>query len=150
MLPPYTELVRFDAGPRLRGDELRAAARELLRGHLARRPATNPFERFGAQLAADLPELLAGDAARYHDYAFATVRMSAPAFEITASHVDWLLGDDGRGRVGGADPDRRGLEGAVASARPPAGVRPAAAGRHGGGGLGRGDDRARSDASAER
>lgn len=95
VLPPYTELVRFDDGPRLRGDELRAAARELLRGHLAHRPETNPFERFGAQLAATLPDLLAGDAATYHDYAFATVRMYGSAFEITASHVDWLLGDEG-------------------------------------------------------
>jgi hypothetical protein len=95
VLPPYTELVRFDDGPRLRGDDLRAAARELLRGHLARRPQTNPFERFGAQLAATLPDLLAGDAATYHDYAFATVRMYGSAFEITASHVDWLLGDEG-------------------------------------------------------
>ena len=38
VLPPYTELVRFDAGPRLRGEELRQAARALLRGHLAHRP----------------------------------------------------------------------------------------------------------------
>jgi len=95
VLPPYTELVRFDDGPRLRGEELREAARELLRGHLDRRPETNPFERFGAQLVADLPDLLAGDAQRYHDYAFATVRMYGSAFEITASHVDWLLGADG-------------------------------------------------------
>jgi Domain of unknown function (DUF1839) len=95
VLPPYTELVRFDDGPRLRGDELRAAARDLLAVHLARRPQTNPFERFGAQLAATLPDLLAGDAATYHDYAFATVRMYGSAFEITAAHVDWLLGDEG-------------------------------------------------------
>ncbi len=64
-------------------------------GHLRRRPATNPFARFGEQLAHDLPDLLAGDAAGYHDYAFATVRMFGSAFEITASHVDWLLGADG-------------------------------------------------------
>lgn len=95
VLPPYTELVRFDDGSRLRGDELRDAARELLRVHLARRPDTNPFERFGAQLAATLPDLLAGDGAAYHDYAFATVRMYGSAFEITASHVDWLLGVEG-------------------------------------------------------
>jgi hypothetical protein len=95
VLPPYTELVRFDAGPRLKGDELRDAARELLRGHLERLPQTNPFERFGDQLATDLPELLEGDVQNYHDYAFATVRMFGSAFEITASHVDWLLGPDG-------------------------------------------------------
>lgn len=95
VLPPYTELVRFDAGRRLQGEELRAAARLLLRGHLDRRPATNPFGRFAAQLANDLPLLLEGDAAAYHDYAFATVRMFGSAFEITASHVDWLLGAEG-------------------------------------------------------
>lgn len=95
VLPPYTELVRFDAGPRLRGDELREAARGLLRHHLEHRPATNPFARFGAQLERDLPRLLAGDAADYHAYAFATVRMAGSAFEVAQSHVEWLLGDAG-------------------------------------------------------
>jgi hypothetical protein len=95
VLPPYTELVRFDAGQRLQGDQLRPASRRLLRHHLGRRPQTNPFGRFAAQLEADLPELLEGDAAEYHDYAFATVRMFGSAFEITASHVDWLFGAEG-------------------------------------------------------
>ncbi len=95
VLPPYTELLRLDAGPMLAGEELRTAARETLVRHLARRPADNPFERFGAGLAAELPNLLAGDAQRYHDYAFATVRMAGSAFEVGASHVEWVLGDDG-------------------------------------------------------
>jgi hypothetical protein len=95
ILPPYAELVRFDAGPRLEGDALRAAALTLLREHLARRPATNPFQRWGERLAADLPELLEGDSANYHAYAFATVRMFGSAFEVAASHVDWLLGERG-------------------------------------------------------
>jgi hypothetical protein len=94
VLPPYAELVRFDAGAPLAGDELRDAARELLRGHLARRPATNPFARFGEALDADLPRLLEGDAAHYHAYAFATVRMAGSAFELAAAHVSWLLGED--------------------------------------------------------
>lgn len=95
VLPPYTELVRFDAGPRLAGEELRTAAAGLLRRHLGRRPATNPFERFGRRLVEDLPGLLAGDAEHYHAYAFATVRMAGSAFEICASHVQWLLGPAG-------------------------------------------------------
>ncbi|HEY5261707.1 MAG TPA: DUF1839 family protein [Solirubrobacteraceae bacterium] len=95
VLPPYTELVRLDAGPNLQGDTLREAARELLVAHIAQRPQQNPFTRFGAQLEADLPRLLAGDHAGYHDYAFATVRMVGSAFEVGASHVAWLLGDDG-------------------------------------------------------
>jgi hypothetical protein len=97
VLPPYTELARLDAGPSLRGEELRSLARELLVENLRRRPASNPFARFGAQLALDLPRLLAGDVAAYHDYAFATVRMVGSAFEVGASHVEWVLGEDGAG-----------------------------------------------------
>jgi Domain of unknown function (DUF1839) len=95
VLPPYAELLRFDAAPRLAGEELRERAVELLRGHLDRRPSSNPFERFAEALGRDLPELLDGDLTAYHDYAFATVRMFGSAFEITASHADWLLGADG-------------------------------------------------------
>jgi len=100
VLPPYTELLRLDAGPRLEGQELRAAAREMLGAQVARRPSDNPFERFGAGLAAELPNLLAGDAQRYHDYAFATVRMVGSAFEVGASHVEWVLGDAGAPAAG--------------------------------------------------
>jgi hypothetical protein len=91
LLPPYTELVRFDAGARLAGEELREASRASLRGHLAHRPATDPFERFAAQLERELPSLLEGDSERYHAYAFATVRMVGAAFELAAAQVDWLL-----------------------------------------------------------
>jgi hypothetical protein len=101
VLPPYTELLRLDAGPRLEGEELRAAARAMLVAQVARRPADDPFGRFGASLALELPNLLAGDAQRYHDYAFATVRMVGSAFEIGADHVEWALGD-----AGGASAER--------------------------------------------
>jgi hypothetical protein len=103
VLPPYTELVRFDAGPRLAGEELRSAARGLLLGHLARRPATNPFRRFEERLAEDMPALLAGDVAAYHAYAFATVRMAGAGFELCAAHVDWLLGAPGGRAVAALD-----------------------------------------------
>jgi hypothetical protein len=94
VLPPYVELVRFDAGPRLAGDELREAARDVLREHVARLPKSNPFESFGAQLLEALPGLLEGNASDYHAYAFATVRMVGSAFEIAASHLEWLLGNE--------------------------------------------------------
>lgn len=100
VLPPYTELLRLDAGPRLVGDELRARARELLAADAGRRPADNPFGRFGAQLATELPNLLEGDSQRYHDYAFATVRMVGSAFEVGASHVEWALGENGAAAAG--------------------------------------------------
>lgn len=95
VLPPYLELIRFDAGPSLRGDDLRETARGLLRGHLDRVVTGNPFDRFGARLGTDLPGLLAGDADQYHAYTFATFRMAGAGFELLASHVDWLLGTDG-------------------------------------------------------
>lgn len=94
VLPPYTELVRFDSGPRLEGDALRTASLETLRRHLARRPADNPVERFGAALGRELPNLLKGDLADYHAYAFATVRLAGSGFEALGSYVDWLFGSD--------------------------------------------------------
>ncbi len=105
MLPPYAELVRFDAGPRLEDEALRAAARGLLAHHLARRPPGNPFDAFAARLTGDLPGLLDGDAAGFHAYAFPTVRMAGSSFELLADHARWLLGGDadavvpGLGRV---------------------------------------------------
>ena len=117
VLPPYTELVRLDAGPSLTGDALRAAARELLAENLARRPRPNPFERFGAQLTDDLPRLLEGDHAAYHDYAFATVRMVGSAFEVGGSHIDWLLGEAGAPAATAMATDRRRLQDPLVQAR---------------------------------
>jgi uncharacterized protein DUF1839 len=94
VLPPYTELVRFDAGPRLAGAELREASRATLVRHLRARPAENPFRGFGRALADDLPALLAADLPAYHDYAFATVRMAGAGFEILGDYAAWLLGGD--------------------------------------------------------
>jgi len=94
-LPPYVELVRFGAAPALAGDDLRVAARGLLASYLARRPADNPFQRFLGALEADLPRLLEGEEADYHAYAFHNPRMAGSAFELLASHVRWLLGEEG-------------------------------------------------------
>lgn len=95
VMDPFIELVRFDAGPLLRGEELRAAARDLLGYHYDRRPSRNPFRAWGESLAADLPRLLEGDAQDYHEYAFVTARMVGSAFELCAAHVDWTLGLEG-------------------------------------------------------
>lgn len=95
VLPPYVDLIRLDAGPPLSGRQLREVARELLAGHLRARPANNPFLRFRDRLEADLPGLLAGQPADFHAYAFANPRMAGASFELLASHVRWLLGDEG-------------------------------------------------------
>lgn len=93
VLPPYTDLVRFDAGPV--PDDPHALARDLLAAALTRRPVSNPFVAFGKQLAEDLPVLLAGDRTVFDTYAFANPRMAGAAFELLASHVRWLFGADG-------------------------------------------------------
>jgi hypothetical protein len=98
-LPPYAELVRFDDGARLGGEALRDASRRLLATHVRRRPQTNPFERFAAALEVNLPRLLEQSHEDYHAYAFATVRMAGSAFELCASHLDWLFGGDARAAV---------------------------------------------------
>jgi hypothetical protein len=94
ILPPYTELVRFDAGPRLAGAELREASLRSLRRHLKYRPRSDPFARFGEQLAAELPALLEAGPEAYHAYAFATVRMVGAAYELAATAAEWLFADD--------------------------------------------------------
>ena len=90
VLPPYVELVRFDAGPRLGDSQLRCAARELVGRHLSRRPKHNPWLAFGERLSRDLPALLAGTEEDYHAYAFATVRQCGAAFELAKSFVEWI------------------------------------------------------------
>jgi Domain of unknown function (DUF1839) len=92
-LPPYAEIVRFDVTSALRGAELRQCAESLLVEHFAHLPKTNPFQRFTSSLTAELPRLLAGDHAGYHSYAFATVRMAGSSFEVCASFLGWLYGD---------------------------------------------------------
>jgi hypothetical protein len=95
VMDPFVEVVRFDAGPRLMGEELRERARDLLGHHYSRRPTRNPFLAWGESLRADLPRLLAGEPEDYHAYAFVTVRMVGSAFELLADHVEWVLGPEG-------------------------------------------------------
>ena len=92
VLPPYTEIVRFDAAAPPEKDELRENARETLRRSLARRPERNPWLAFGERLSKDLPGLLAESEAGYHAFAFATLRQCGAAFELCCSFLDWLGG----------------------------------------------------------
>jgi hypothetical protein len=89
VLPPYVDLVRFDAGRRLSGDELRRVAHGLFRRPL-QRPKRNPWTAFGERLSCDLPKLLAGTDTAYHAYAFATLRQCGGAFQSARSFVKWL------------------------------------------------------------
>ena len=90
VLPPYAEVVRFDAGPRLDDFQLRRVARELFEQQLAFRPKRNPWLAFGERLSRDIVELLAATDNAYHAYAFATVRQCGAAFELTKTFVGWM------------------------------------------------------------
>ena len=123
VMDPFTEIVIFDAGPRLEGDELRAAARDLLAYHFARRPAANPFGAWAQSLA-----VRPAAAARRQPRGLPRVRVrDGPDGRLGVRaagrqrRVDARRGRRGRrGRVPG---DRRGDEGRLVSTRPPAPVR---------------------------
>jgi hypothetical protein len=95
VLPPYTEIVRFDAGARLEGEALREASLQTLRRNLAHRPSENPVHRFAEALARALPALREGELSDYHAYAFATVRILGSGFEALGSYADWLAASPG-------------------------------------------------------
>ena len=100
VLPPYTELVRFDAGPRLRGRRAaRAPPSTLLRRHLDQAPARQPVRavRAAARTGAAGAARAAGSS-DYHAYAFATVRMAGSAFEILAVPRALAVGRPGAAR----------------------------------------------------
>ena len=100
-LPLFAELVRIDRAVRRPPEELAARNLQLLRKHFERRPASNPFERFAARLADDLPVLRDGGLARYHAWAFASIRQAGAAFELAAACLRWQA-DFGRPRLGQA------------------------------------------------
>lgn len=111
ILPPYAELVRFDAGEPLLGPMLHSAGYESLSRQMKRRPSTNPWLKFGEWLAAELPTIVSSSSERYHAYAFATVRQAGAAFETAQAFIDWALPQDPAGRVA-STALRRQVEGA--------------------------------------
>jgi hypothetical protein len=92
-LPPYAEVVKLHALERPQPKQLAARATELLRFHLRRRPATNPFTRYRQRLERDLDWLRSQPLAFFHLYAFATLRQLGANFELAATFLRWL--DDG-------------------------------------------------------
>lgn len=96
-LPLFAELVRIDRLVRRTPQDLAARSWQLLARHLERRPQSNPFVRFGARFAADLPLMQARGLAYYHVWAFASVRQAGAAFDLLASNLRWQAG---MGRAG--------------------------------------------------
>jgi hypothetical protein len=89
-MPFFAEFVRLDRLERRPAAELAEIARELLDKHLARRPSANPVAAFRASFMAAVEQLKGDGLARYHAYAFATLRQLGAAFELGAYHLQWL------------------------------------------------------------
>ena len=89
-LPPYVEVAKFGTRPALAGTALRNGAIDLLRAHLDRAPATNPFHRYAARFGNDLQWLAGGPLPVFHGYAFATLRQCGASFETAALFLRWL------------------------------------------------------------
>ena len=91
VLPPYVEFVKFRRGFRAPCDSaLVESSLELLRAHLGRAPADNPFARFKERFARDLVDLMDDDIARFHKYSFATLRQYGACYELAETYVRWL------------------------------------------------------------
>jgi hypothetical protein len=89
-MPFYAEVVRIDRLQRRPAGELSDLSFELLRRHFAWRPRSNPFSRFAARIAQDLPAMRERGLPYYHQWAFASVRQAGAAFELLGAHLRWL------------------------------------------------------------
>jgi len=90
MLDPYVELVKLDRLRHPDDGELMGTVTALVQEHLARRPETNPVNRFRKRLDQDLEWLRAEGMDRFHQFAFATVRQFGSSTELAASLCAWL------------------------------------------------------------
>jgi hypothetical protein len=89
-MPFFAEVARFDRSIVLPQAELVARSKTILRECLARRPQKNPIERFKGRFVEDIEQLKREGIARYHAYAFATIRQIGAGFELASNYVRWL------------------------------------------------------------
>lgn len=89
-MPLFAELVRIERRAARPRGELAEIAMNLLGHHFQFKPQTNPFSSFAPRLAQELSRLHERGPAYYHEWAFASVRQAGAAFELAATHVEWL------------------------------------------------------------
>lgn len=89
-MPFYAEFVRMNRVHVLPPAQLVPISTVLLRKHLARRPAQNPFRRFAPHFKTDVEWLKTEPINIYHGYAFALIRQIGAAFELGAQYLHWL------------------------------------------------------------
>src|SRR5258708_40094161 len=89
-MPFFAEQVRLERRKHLEQPTLVRESTRVLRKQLARRPDRNPVVRFREHFGKDLIWLQGEGLARYHAWAFATLRQLGAAFALAALYVRWL------------------------------------------------------------
>ncbi len=95
---PYTEFAKFPEKPVGDKERLRAADRLLLQ-HFERRPKSNPIRAFAQVFPKQVEEVADRPFGFFHKYAFNTLRQLGANFELAASHLDWLGGEQRFGQA---------------------------------------------------
>lgn len=94
ILPPYVEFLKV-VGPGLTGQALTDAVVARLKGHVARRPETNPVEAYRAAMTRHLAWLESEPPASFHPYAFNTARQFGANIALLGDHLAWIAGRTG-------------------------------------------------------
>ena len=89
-LPPFIEVAKTGTRKPREGAELAMRSLDLLRAHVGRAPAVNPFIRYATRFDREIEALRAGGGSAYHAYAFASFRQFGAAFSLAAAHLEWL------------------------------------------------------------
>ncbi|AOY95141.1 hypothetical protein BKK79_25390 [Cupriavidus sp. USMAA2-4] len=89
VLFPYAECVKR-VRPALRGQALADGALDLLRLHLARRPADNPLSRWRQVFDGQVASVLERGDAYFHHYGFNLPRQLGANFEMLHHFLAWL------------------------------------------------------------
>ena len=91
MLPPYIEFVKkLPHFQPLSPNALVDVSLGLLRSHLQRLPASNPFHAFKEKFSRDLDWLMTASIDVFHAYSFATLRQYGACFELVETYLRWL------------------------------------------------------------
>lgn len=99
---PYTEFVKFPE--ELPGKEhVLRVAEDLMRHHLARRPARNPVRAFAEVYPGQVAAVSERAFGFFHLYAFNTLRQLGANFELFSSCLDWFAGNGHSGLGESAD-----------------------------------------------
>ena len=110
VLFPYAEFVKRDGKP-LDGAALLDASLTLLRGHLKKRPRTNPLKAWREALPAHLEQLARRDMDYFHLYAFNMPRQLGANFEMLGTYLQWLGAEGVAGLADAAAASQRIAEG---------------------------------------